>query len=174
MLKILLWTIHYLAGWGIFLYAYQTKLLKKAMTMLENDKQSREDERERTLNERVPALQVSGLSLQDLQVYNHWSIWIHILFVFVLNKININHLTVQKLHTNMFFHLPLFLSSCKQLVFFLSFFLVSFCFCAQSTGKLTFENLNSNTKNNFSVSQNNWHTSLSTVFGRNFMKHFQS
>lgn len=39
--------------------------------MLENDKQSREDERERTLNERVPALQVSGLSLQDLQVYNH-------------------------------------------------------------------------------------------------------
>ncbi|XP_030281988.1 troponin I, slow skeletal muscle-like [Sparus aurata] len=45
----------------------KTKLLKKAMTMLENDKQSREDERERTLNERVPALQVSGLSLQDLQ-----------------------------------------------------------------------------------------------------------
>uniref|UniRef100_A0A3B4VPI0 Troponin I, slow skeletal muscle-like n=1 Tax=Seriola dumerili TaxID=41447 RepID=A0A3B4VPI0_SERDU len=39
----------------------------KAMTMLENEKQVRKDERERTLTERVPALQMSGLSLQDLQ-----------------------------------------------------------------------------------------------------------
>ncbi|XP_073328252.1 troponin I, slow skeletal muscle-like [Pagrus major] len=37
------------------------------MTMLDSDKQSKKDERERTLTERVPALQVSGLSLQDLQ-----------------------------------------------------------------------------------------------------------
>lgn len=47
---------------------HQTKLLKKAMAMLENDKQVRKDERERTLAEKVPALQLSGLSLQDLQV----------------------------------------------------------------------------------------------------------
>ncbi|GLD58940.1 bisphosphoglycerate mutase isoform X1 [Lates japonicus] len=45
----------------------KTKLLKKAMTMLENEKQVRKDERERTLTERVPGLQLSGLSLQDLQ-----------------------------------------------------------------------------------------------------------
>ncbi|XP_023257214.1 troponin I, slow skeletal muscle-like isoform X2 [Seriola lalandi dorsalis] len=45
----------------------KTKLIKKAMTMLENEKQARKDERERTLTERVPALQMSGLSLQDLQ-----------------------------------------------------------------------------------------------------------
>ncbi|XP_041650505.1 troponin I, slow skeletal muscle-like [Cheilinus undulatus] len=45
----------------------KTKLLKKAMTMLEKDKQIKKDERERILAERVPALQLSGLSLQDLQ-----------------------------------------------------------------------------------------------------------
>ncbi|KAG7523496.1 troponin I, slow skeletal muscle-like [Solea senegalensis] len=45
----------------------KTKLLKKAMTMLESEKQVRRDERERTLAERVPSLQVSGLSVQDLQ-----------------------------------------------------------------------------------------------------------
>ncbi|KAM3609508.1 uncharacterized protein V6R79_016012 [Siganus canaliculatus] len=45
----------------------KTKLLKKAMTMLDNDKQFRKDERERILTERVPALQISGLTLQDLQ-----------------------------------------------------------------------------------------------------------
>uniref|UniRef100_A0A4W6F594 Troponin I4b, tandem duplicate 2 n=2 Tax=Lates calcarifer TaxID=8187 RepID=A0A4W6F594_LATCA len=45
----------------------KTKLLKKAMTMLENEKQVRKDERERILAERVPGLQLSGLSLQDLQ-----------------------------------------------------------------------------------------------------------
>ncbi|XP_055365675.1 troponin I, slow skeletal muscle-like [Betta splendens] len=37
------------------------------MTMWENDKQVRKDERERILAEKVPALQLSGLSLQDLQ-----------------------------------------------------------------------------------------------------------
>lgn len=47
---------------------FQTKMLKKAMSMLENDKQIRKDERERTLAERVPPLQMSGMSLQDLQV----------------------------------------------------------------------------------------------------------
>lgn len=35
--------------------------------MLDNDKQFRKDERERILAERVPALQISGLTLQDLQ-----------------------------------------------------------------------------------------------------------
>ncbi|XP_044049282.1 troponin I, slow skeletal muscle-like [Siniperca chuatsi] len=45
----------------------KTKLLKKAMTMLEYEKQVRKDERERTLAERVPELLLSGLSLQDLQ-----------------------------------------------------------------------------------------------------------
>ncbi|XP_054632372.1 troponin I, slow skeletal muscle-like isoform X1 [Dunckerocampus dactyliophorus] len=38
------------------------------MVMLENDKQIRRDERERTLSERVPALEMSGMSAQDLQV----------------------------------------------------------------------------------------------------------
>ncbi|TWW75866.1 troponin I, slow skeletal muscle-like [Takifugu flavidus] len=42
-------------------------MLKKAMSMLENDKQIKKDERERTLAERVPSLQMSGMSLQDLQ-----------------------------------------------------------------------------------------------------------
>ncbi|XP_029289781.1 troponin I, slow skeletal muscle-like [Cottoperca gobio] len=45
----------------------KTKLLKKAMTMLDNERQEKKDERERTLSERVPDLQMSGLSLQDLQ-----------------------------------------------------------------------------------------------------------
>lgn len=35
--------------------------------MLENEKQFKKDERERILAERVPDLQISGLSLQDLQ-----------------------------------------------------------------------------------------------------------
>lgn len=46
----------------------KTKMLKKAMSLLENDKQIKKDERERTLAERVPPLQMSGMSLQDLQV----------------------------------------------------------------------------------------------------------
>ncbi|XP_075906876.1 troponin I, slow skeletal muscle-like [Nelusetta ayraudi] len=37
------------------------------MTMLDSERQSRKDERERILGERVPELQLSGLSLQDLQ-----------------------------------------------------------------------------------------------------------
>lgn len=37
--------------------------------MLENEKQFKKDERERILAERVPDLQISGLSLQDLQVH---------------------------------------------------------------------------------------------------------
>ncbi|CAK6950865.1 troponin I%2C slow skeletal muscle-like [Scomber scombrus] len=37
------------------------------MTMLENDKQERKAERERTLSERNPALQMSGMSTQELQ-----------------------------------------------------------------------------------------------------------
>ncbi|CAJ1056316.1 troponin I%2C slow skeletal muscle-like [Xyrichtys novacula] len=45
----------------------KTKLLKKAMTMLEKDKQTKKDDRERILAERVPGLQLSGLSVQDLQ-----------------------------------------------------------------------------------------------------------
>ncbi|KAK2842504.1 hypothetical protein Q5P01_012704 [Channa striata] len=42
-------------------------MLKKAMAMLDNENQARNDERERTLAEKVPGLQLSGLSLQDLQ-----------------------------------------------------------------------------------------------------------
>ncbi|XP_077567272.1 troponin I, slow skeletal muscle-like [Stigmatopora nigra] len=45
----------------------KTKMMKKATVMLENDKQVRQEERERTLSERVPDLQLSGLSTQDLQ-----------------------------------------------------------------------------------------------------------
>ncbi|XP_061678136.1 troponin I, slow skeletal muscle-like isoform X2 [Syngnathoides biaculeatus] len=45
----------------------QTKMMKKAMVMLENDKQVRREERERTLTERVPELQMSNLSTQELQ-----------------------------------------------------------------------------------------------------------
>ncbi|XP_061534032.1 troponin I, slow skeletal muscle-like [Phycodurus eques] len=42
-------------------------MMKKAMVMLENDKQVRRDERERTLTEKVPELQMSNLSTQELQ-----------------------------------------------------------------------------------------------------------
>lgn len=63
-------TPHCLVGWDVILlmYMHQTKLLKKAMTMLDNDKQAKKIERENTLAERVPELQLSSLSLQDLQV----------------------------------------------------------------------------------------------------------
>ncbi|XP_061577011.1 troponin I, slow skeletal muscle-like [Cololabis saira] len=37
------------------------------MTMWEADKQTRKEERDRILAERVPGLQVSGMSMQDLQ-----------------------------------------------------------------------------------------------------------
>nr|XP_061826404.1 troponin I, slow skeletal muscle-like [Nerophis lumbriciformis] len=42
-------------------------MIKKATVMLENDKQIRKDERDRILSERVPALEMSGMSAQDLQ-----------------------------------------------------------------------------------------------------------
>lgn len=46
----------------------QTKLLKKACAMLVAEKEDKQTERETTLAERVPPLQLSGLSVQDLQV----------------------------------------------------------------------------------------------------------
>ncbi|XP_035282464.1 troponin I, slow skeletal muscle-like [Anguilla anguilla] len=45
----------------------KTKLIKKAATMLVAEKEEKRVERENTLNERVPPLQLSGLSLQELQ-----------------------------------------------------------------------------------------------------------
>ncbi|KAF0040655.1 hypothetical protein F2P81_006553 [Scophthalmus maximus] len=45
----------------------KTKLLKLACVMLEKDKEEKKLERETTLSERVPSLQLSGLSVQDLQ-----------------------------------------------------------------------------------------------------------
>ncbi|XP_038164855.1 troponin I, slow skeletal muscle-like [Cyprinodon tularosa] len=45
----------------------KTKLLKKAMIMLEEEKQRRQADREKILDERFPALQLSGLSMQELQ-----------------------------------------------------------------------------------------------------------
>ncbi|XP_057185546.1 troponin I4b, tandem duplicate 3 [Triplophysa rosa] len=45
----------------------KTKLLKKATTLLTEEKEQKNIERERTLNERVPPLKLSGLSVQDLQ-----------------------------------------------------------------------------------------------------------
>ncbi|TWW75867.1 Troponin I, cardiac muscle [Takifugu flavidus] len=47
--------------------ALKTKLLKQAATMLERDKEEKKKEREAALSERVPPLQMSGLSVQDLQ-----------------------------------------------------------------------------------------------------------
>lgn len=43
-------------------------MLKMAAMMLEKDKEDKRKEREATLSERVPPLQLSGLSMQDLQV----------------------------------------------------------------------------------------------------------
>ncbi|KAJ8382844.1 hypothetical protein SKAU_G00036220 [Synaphobranchus kaupii] len=45
----------------------QIRLLKKAATMLDTEKEEKRVERENTLNERVPPLQLSGLSVQQLQ-----------------------------------------------------------------------------------------------------------
>uniref|UniRef100_A0A3P8S618 Troponin I4b, tandem duplicate 2 n=1 Tax=Amphiprion percula TaxID=161767 RepID=A0A3P8S618_AMPPE len=59
----------------------KTKLLKKAMTLLESEKQVRKDERERILSERVPSLQLSGLSLQDLQLKHFKDLRMGLLFV---------------------------------------------------------------------------------------------
>uniref|UniRef100_A0A3B4Y9G4 Troponin I4b, tandem duplicate 2 n=1 Tax=Seriola lalandi dorsalis TaxID=1841481 RepID=A0A3B4Y9G4_SERLL len=47
--------------------ALKTKLLKMASMMLEKEKGEKRLERESTLSERVPPLQLSGLSMQDLQ-----------------------------------------------------------------------------------------------------------
>lgn len=52
----------------IILFLLQTKVLKKAFTLLEEEKKEKKIERESTLNERVPALSLTGLSVQDLQV----------------------------------------------------------------------------------------------------------
>ncbi|XP_013981284.1 troponin I, slow skeletal muscle [Salmo salar] len=45
----------------------KTKLVKKAMAMLVAEKEQKVIDRESTLHERVPALNLSGLSVQDLQ-----------------------------------------------------------------------------------------------------------
>nr|ADO28353.1 troponin I cardiac muscle [Ictalurus furcatus] len=45
----------------------KTKILKKASTFLEEEKNEKKDERERILSERVPPLTLSGLSIQDIQ-----------------------------------------------------------------------------------------------------------
>ncbi|XP_078112371.1 troponin I, cardiac muscle-like [Sander vitreus] len=47
--------------------ALKTKLLKIAAVMLEKENEEKKLEREATLGERVPLLQLSGLSMQDLQ-----------------------------------------------------------------------------------------------------------
>ncbi|CAL8261088.1 unnamed protein product [Merluccius merluccius] len=44
----------------------KTKLLKRAAVMLENEREEKIRERETTLSQRVPPLQLSGLSVQDL------------------------------------------------------------------------------------------------------------
>ncbi|XP_073687731.1 troponin I, slow skeletal muscle-like [Garra rufa] len=45
----------------------KTKLLKKAITLLAEEKEQKKIDRERILSERVPPLNLSGLSVQDLQ-----------------------------------------------------------------------------------------------------------
>ncbi|XP_021432887.1 troponin I, slow skeletal muscle [Oncorhynchus mykiss] len=45
----------------------KTKLVKKAMAMLMAEKEQKVIDRESTLSERVPGLNLSGLSVQDLQ-----------------------------------------------------------------------------------------------------------
>ncbi|XP_062855726.1 troponin I, slow skeletal muscle-like, partial [Trichomycterus rosablanca] len=45
----------------------KTKILKKASTLLVNEKEVKQQERERVLSERVPPLKLSGLSVQELQ-----------------------------------------------------------------------------------------------------------
>ncbi|KAK2867250.1 hypothetical protein Q8A67_025367 [Cirrhinus molitorella] len=45
----------------------RTKILKKASTLLAEEKEQKKIDRERTLSERVPPLKLSGLSVQDLQ-----------------------------------------------------------------------------------------------------------
>lgn len=45
----------------------QTKVLKKASTLLAEEKEQKKIERERVLSERLPPLKLTGLSVQDLQ-----------------------------------------------------------------------------------------------------------
>lgn len=46
----------------------QIQILKKGSSLVSAEKEDKKTERETTLNERVPALKLSGLSVQDLQV----------------------------------------------------------------------------------------------------------
>lgn len=48
----------------------QSKLLKKATSMLAAEKEQNKRERDEALNERVPPLKLSGLSAQELQVFS--------------------------------------------------------------------------------------------------------
>ncbi|XP_058622789.1 troponin I, slow skeletal muscle-like [Onychostoma macrolepis] len=45
----------------------KTKILKKASTLLADENEQKKIDREQTLSERAPPLQLSGLSVQDLQ-----------------------------------------------------------------------------------------------------------
>jgi len=48
--------------------ALQTKILKKASTLLAEEKEQKKIEREQALSERAPPIKLSGMSIQDLQV----------------------------------------------------------------------------------------------------------
>lgn len=48
--------------------ALQTKILKKASILLAEEKEQKENEREQMLSERAPPINLSGMSIQDLQV----------------------------------------------------------------------------------------------------------
>lgn len=52
----------------VYILPQQGKLLKKAASMLVAEKEQNKRERESALNERVPPLKLSGLSVQELQV----------------------------------------------------------------------------------------------------------
>ena len=52
----------------------QTKLLKKASSMLVAEYEEKKRDRVNTLNERVPPLKLSGLSVQELQVLNNYTV----------------------------------------------------------------------------------------------------
>ncbi|XP_051545286.1 troponin I, slow skeletal muscle-like [Myxocyprinus asiaticus] len=54
----------YTATWRLLL---KTKLLKKVLSMLADEKKQNKKERDNALNERVPPLKLSGLSAQELQ-----------------------------------------------------------------------------------------------------------
>ncbi|KTG33322.1 hypothetical protein cypCar_00001429, partial [Cyprinus carpio] len=46
----------------------KTKILKKASTLLAEEKEQKKIDREQTLSERLPPLKLSGLSIQDIQI----------------------------------------------------------------------------------------------------------